>query len=61
MSHRMELWDRVGEWRLRYVTTVLKNQFGFMLGRSTISAISLLRSLMENCRERGKNPPYGAC
>ena len=56
----MKFWERIVEWRLRYVTTVLENQFGFMLGRSTIAAISLLRSLMEKRRERGKKPPYGA-
>ena len=51
----MKLWERIVERRLRYVTTVLENQFGFMLGRSSIAAISLLRSLIEKCREREKN------
>jgi hypothetical protein len=32
MSHIMKLWERVIEYRLRKLTTVSKNQFGFMLG-----------------------------
>jgi hypothetical protein len=34
MSHTMKLWERVIEHRLRKLTTVSKNQFGFMRGRS---------------------------
>jgi hypothetical protein len=30
MSHTMKLWERVIEHRLRKLTTVSKNQFGFM-------------------------------
>lgn len=33
----------------------LKNQFGFMPGRSTIEAIFLLRRLMEKYREKKKD------
>ena len=39
MSHMMKLWERVIEHRLRRVTSVTQNQFGFILGRSTIEAI----------------------
>ena len=39
MSHTMKLWERVIEHRLRRVTSVTQNQFGFMLGRSTMEAI----------------------
>ena len=40
MSHTMKLWERVIEYRLRRVTSVTQNQFGFMSGRSTMEAIS---------------------
>lgn len=30
MSHTMKLWERVIEHRLRKMTSVTKNQFGFM-------------------------------
>jgi Reverse transcriptase (RNA-dependent DNA polymerase) len=51
MSHTMKLWERVIEHRLRKLTTISKNQFGFILGRSTIEAIFLIRQLMERHRE----------
>ncbi|EMS53784.1 IAA-alanine resistance protein 1 [Triticum urartu] len=41
MSHTMKLWERVIEHRLRRMTSVTKNQFGFMPGRSTMEAIFL--------------------
>ena len=55
MSHTMKLWERVIERRLRVETTVSENQFGFMLGRSTMEAIYLLRTLIEKYREKKKN------
>jgi Reverse transcriptase (RNA-dependent DNA polymerase) len=55
MSHTMNLWERVIEHRLRKLTTVSKNQFGFMLGRSTMKAIFLIRQLMERHREQKKD------
>ena len=51
----MKLWERVIEHRLRRVTNVTKNQFGFMPGRSTTEAIFLLRQLMERYREQKKD------
>jgi hypothetical protein len=48
----MKLWERVIEHRLRTVTSVTQNQFGFMPGRSTMEAIFLLRQLMERFREQ---------
>jgi hypothetical protein len=51
MSHTMKLWERIIEHRLRGVTNVTENQFGFMPGRSTMEAIFLIRQLMERCRE----------
>ncbi|KAI3412287.1 DNA polymerase [Psidium guajava] len=42
MSHTMKLWERVIEYRLRVVTNVSVNQFGYMPGRSTMEAIFLI-------------------
>jgi Reverse transcriptase (RNA-dependent DNA polymerase) len=55
MSHIMKLWERVIEHRLRKLTTVSKNQFGFMLRRSTMEAIFLIRQLMKRHREQKKD------
>jgi hypothetical protein len=52
MSHTMKLWERVIEHRLRKLTTVSKNQFGFMPGRSIMETIFLIRQLMERHREQ---------
>ena len=52
MSHTMKLWERVIEHRLRRVTSMTQNQFGFMPRRSTIEAIFLIRQLMERYREQ---------
>jgi hypothetical protein len=43
MSHTMNLWERVIEHRLKKLTTVSRNQFGYMPGRSTMKAIFLIR------------------
>ena len=48
-------WERVIEHRLRRVTSVTQNQFGFMPGRSTMDAIFLIRQLMERYREQKKD------
>jgi hypothetical protein len=55
MSHIMKLWERIIEHRLRGVTNVTENQFGFMSARSTMKAIFLIRQLMERCREQKKD------
>jgi hypothetical protein len=55
MSHIMKLWERIIEHRLREVTNVTENQFGFMLGRSTMETIFLIRQLMKRCREQKKD------
>jgi Reverse transcriptase (RNA-dependent DNA polymerase) len=55
MSHTMKLWERVIEYRLRKLIIVSKNQFGFMLERSTMEAIFLIRQLMERHREQKKD------
>ena len=55
MSHTMKLWERVIEHRLRAITWVSMNQFGFMPGRSTMEVIFLIRQVMERYREKKKN------
>jgi hypothetical protein len=55
MSHTMKLWERIIEHRLRGVTNVTENQFGFMPGRSTMETIFLIRQLMERYREQKKD------
>jgi hypothetical protein len=55
MSLTTKLWERIIEHRLRGVTNVTKNQFGFMPKRSTMEAIFLIRQLMERCREQKKD------
>jgi hypothetical protein len=51
----MKLWEKIIEHHLRRVTNVTENQFGFMLGRSTMETIFLIRQLMERCREQKKD------
>jgi hypothetical protein len=55
MRHTMKLCERIIEHRLRRVTNVTENQFGFMPGRSTMDAIFLIRQLMKRCREQKKD------
>ena len=55
MSYMMKLWERVIEHRLRRVTSMAQNQFGFMPRRSTMEAIFLIRQLMERYREQKKD------
>ena len=58
MSHTMKLWERVIEHRLRAITRVSMNKFGFMPRRSTMEAIFLIRQVMERYREK-KKPTHG--
>jgi Reverse transcriptase (RNA-dependent DNA polymerase) len=55
ISHTINLWEKVIEHRLRKLTTISKNQFGFMPARSTMEAIFLIRQLMERHREQKKD------
>jgi hypothetical protein len=55
ISHTMKLWERIIQHRLRGVTNVTENQFGFMPVRSTVKTIFLIRQLMERCREQKKD------
>jgi hypothetical protein len=55
MSHAMKLWERVIERHLIQMTSVTKNQFSFIPGRSTMEAIFLVRQLMERYKEQKKD------
>ena len=55
LSHTMKLWERVIEGRLRMDIKISENQFGFMLGRSTIEAIHLIRRFVEFYRDRKRD------
>ncbi|GKA51141.1 retrovirus-related pol polyprotein LINE-1 [Tanacetum coccineum] len=55
LGHTMKLLERVIERRLRRETSVSKNQFCFMPGRSSVKAIHLIISLMEKYRERQRD------
>ena len=55
MTHTMKLWERVIEHRLRGMSHITMNQFGFMTGRSTMEAIFLIRQLMERYKEQKKD------
>jgi hypothetical protein len=60
MSHTIKLWERIIEHRLRGVTNVTKNQFGFMPGRSTMEVIFFIRQCMERYWEQiEERPAYG--
>ena len=43
------------ETRIRKLTTITENRFGFMPGRSTTEAIFSIRQLMEKYREQRKD------
>jgi hypothetical protein len=55
MSHTMKLCEMIIEHRLRGVINITENQFCFMLGRSTIETIFLIKQLIERCREQKKD------
>ena len=51
MSHKMKVWERIIEARLRDRVEITKQQYGFMLGKGTTNAMFALRMLMEKYRE----------
>ncbi|MCJ8733950.1 hypothetical protein PDJAM_G00229570 [Pangasius djambal] len=51
MSHKMKLWERVVEARLRKVVEICEQQYGFMPRKNTTDAIFALRILMEKYRD----------
>ena len=54
MSHTMKIWEKIIDQRMREETTIGEEQFGFMPGRSTTDAISILRLTTEEHREKQK-------
>ena len=54
MSHTMKLWERIIEVRLREITNISDNQFGFRPGKSTTEPIFALIMLQEKYREKYK-------
>ena len=54
MSHTMKLWERIIEARLREITNIADNQFGFRPGKSTTEPIFALRMLQEKYKEKNK-------
>ncbi|XP_070025975.1 uncharacterized protein [Nicotiana sylvestris] len=55
LSHTMKVWERVVEDRVRRAVSISENQFGFMLGRSTMKASYLVRRLVEQHSERKRD------
>ena len=55
ISHTMKLWERMIAARLREITNIPDNQFGFRPGKSTTELIFALRMLQEKYRERNKD------
>ena len=51
MSHKMKVWERIIEARLRDRMEISKQQYGFMPGKGTTDAMFALRMLMEKYRE----------
>jgi hypothetical protein len=54
MSHTMKLCEMIIEHRLRGVTNIIENQFGFMQERSTMETIFLISQFMERYMEQKK-------
>jgi hypothetical protein len=50
----MKLCDRIIEHHLRGVINITKNQFGYMVGRSTMKTILLIKQLTERYKEQKK-------
>jgi hypothetical protein len=55
MSHTINLWEMIIEYRLSGVINVTKNQFDFMPERSIMNGIFLIIQFMERCREQKKD------
>ena len=52
MSHTMKLAERLIEARLRDITEIANNQYGFRPGKSTTKPIFILRMMQEKYREK---------
>ena len=51
MSHRMKVWEKIIEARLKDRVEISKQQYGFMPGKGTTNAMFALRMLMKKYRE----------
>ena len=54
MSHTVKLWEIMTEARLREITKIADNQFGFRPGKSTTEPIFALIMLPEKYKEKNK-------
>ena len=54
LGHGMKNWERILYERLKHVTKVDENQFGFMAGKSKTGAIFIIRQLHEKYLEKKK-------
>ena len=54
ISHTMKIWERIIDRRLREMTSIGEEQFGFMPGRGTTDAIFAARQVIEKHREMQK-------
>ena len=59
MSHTMKLRERMIAVRLREMTKIADNQFGFTPGKSTTEPIFALRMLQENKEKIKQRAPHG--
>ena len=53
-EHGMKVWERVLNERLKQVTNVNENQFGFRVGKSTAGTIFIVRQLQKKYLEKRK-------
>ena len=51
MSHKMKIWERIIETRLRDRVEISKQQYGFMPGKGTTDAMFAIRMLIEKYRK----------
>ena len=54
LEHAMKVWERLLERRLRDKIVLSEGQFGFVKGRGTIDAISIIRRIQDRYLEKGK-------
>ena len=54
LKHAFKLHEKILDGRLREVVDIDKMQYGFMPGRGTVDAVSVLRRLTEKIRARNK-------
>ena len=52
LENGMQIWERVLAERLKHVTNVDENQFGFIAGKSTTGVIFIIRQLQEKYLEK---------